>query len=64
MLCFAAHTGARRSEIMRALIADVDFIGNTVLVREKKRSRGQHRAKILQRPARLGFDPAGDQRTS
>jgi integrase len=41
LFCFAAHTGARRSEIMRALVADVDFTGNTVLVREKKRSRSQ-----------------------
>jgi integrase len=38
---FAAHTGARRSEILRALVSDVDFAGNTVLVREKKRSRAQ-----------------------
>jgi integrase len=41
LFCFAAHTGTRRSEILRALVTDVDFIGNTVLVREKKRSRGQ-----------------------
>jgi integrase len=41
LFCFAAHTGARRSEILRALVADVDFTSNTVLVREKKRSRGQ-----------------------
>ncbi|MGA2062900.1 MAG: site-specific integrase [Thermoguttaceae bacterium] len=41
LFCFAAHTGARRSEILRALVADVDFTGNTVLVHEKKRSRGQ-----------------------
>jgi integrase len=41
LVCFAAHTGARRSELLRALVADVDFAGNTVLVREKKRSRGE-----------------------
>jgi integrase len=41
LFCFAAHSGARRSEILRALVADVDITGNTVLVREKKRSRGQ-----------------------
>lgn len=41
VFCFAAHTGARRSEILRALVADVDFSGNTVLVREKKRSKSQ-----------------------
>ena len=37
LFCFAAHTGARRSEIMRALVTDLDFTGNTVLIREKKR---------------------------
>jgi integrase len=41
LFCFAAHTGARRSEILRASVADVDFASNTVLIREKKRSRGQ-----------------------
>jgi integrase len=41
LFCFASHTGARRSEILRASVADVDFAGNTVLVREKKRSRGE-----------------------
>jgi integrase len=41
LFCFAAHTGARRSEILRALVADVDFKGDMVLVREKKRSQGQ-----------------------
>jgi integrase len=41
LFCFAAFTGARRSEIMRALVADVDLTGGTVLVREKKRTRGR-----------------------
>jgi integrase len=41
MFAFAAHTGARRSEILRALITDVDFAGETVLIREKKRVRAQ-----------------------
>jgi integrase len=41
MFCFAAHTGARRSEMLRALVADVDFAGKTVLLHEKKRSRKQ-----------------------
>jgi integrase len=40
MVVFAAHTGARRSELLRARIADVDLEGQTVLVREKKRVRG------------------------
>jgi integrase len=41
LVCFAAHTGARRSEVLRARVADVDLAGSTVLVREKKRARGQ-----------------------
>jgi integrase len=35
----AAHTGMRRSELLRAEIDDVDFAAATVTVREKKRSR-------------------------
>lgn len=41
MFCFAAHTGARRSEMIRSRIADIDLDGWTALIREKKRSRGQ-----------------------
>jgi integrase len=40
MFAFAAHTGARRSEMLRARIDDVDFAGGAVLLREKKRARG------------------------
>jgi integrase len=41
MVCFAAHTGARRSELLRARVADLDFEGETVLIREKKRQKGR-----------------------
>jgi integrase len=41
MFCFATHTGARRSEIMRALVTDIDFAGETILIHEKKRTRGK-----------------------
>lgn len=37
MAVFAAHTGARRSELRRALIGDFDFADKTVLIREKKK---------------------------
>jgi integrase len=40
MVCFGAYTGARRSEMMRAQINDLDLAGQTVLLREKKRKRG------------------------
>lgn len=39
MFCFAAHTGARRSEMIRLRISDIDFEGKKVLLREKKRSK-------------------------
>jgi len=39
MFCFAVFTGARRSEIVRALPSDVDLNGNVVTIREKKRDK-------------------------
>jgi integrase len=39
MLCFAAHTGARRSEIVRALPSDLDLASAVVTIREKKRDK-------------------------
>jgi integrase len=41
LCCVAAYTGARRAEMLRMLVSDVDFQGNTILVREKKRSKGR-----------------------
>ena len=41
MFTFAAHTGARRSEILRSLLDDLDFAGNTITIHEKKRVRGK-----------------------
>ena len=40
MFCFAAFTGARRSEVMRSRVTDIDFEAKRILIREKKRSRG------------------------
>ncbi|MFO0807559.1 MAG: site-specific integrase [Gemmataceae bacterium] len=40
MVCLAAHTGMRRSELLRARVGDVDLEGNVVTVREKKRAKG------------------------
>lgn len=36
----AAHTGARKSEIIRARVEDVDFKSMVLTVREKKRAKG------------------------
>jgi integrase len=41
MASFAAHTGARLSESLRARVTDVDLEGKTVLIYEKKRVRGK-----------------------
>lgn len=38
MFVFAAHTGARRSEIIRSQICDIDFEENTITIHERKRS--------------------------
>ena len=40
MLAMAAHTGARRSELIRARLEDVDSEAGVITLREKKRSRG------------------------
>jgi integrase len=48
MAATAAYTGARRSELIRIRTTDIDFVGNTVIVREKKRLRGQHTTRRVQ----------------
>jgi integrase len=40
MLVMAAHTGARRSELIRAKVEDIDLEGMVATIREKKRQRG------------------------
>ena len=42
MACTAAYTGARRSELIRMRVSDIDFEANVVVVREKKRVKGRH----------------------
>src|SRR5205807_8056755 len=39
MFVFAAYTGARRSEVVRALPSDVDLAAAVVTIREKKRDK-------------------------
>ena len=46
MFVFAAHTGARRSEILRSQVDDFDFQSRTVQIREKKRDHAS--------PSRIG----------
>lgn len=40
MFVMAAHTGARRSELLRARVEDVDLASRVVTIREKKKARG------------------------
>jgi integrase len=51
LLCTAAHTGARRSEQLRIEVTDVNFDDDTILIREKKRSRKQRTTR------RVSFTP-------
>lgn len=50
LACFAAHTRARRSELLRAQVADVDFPGSTVLIREKKRASDRTTRRVPMTP--------------
>ncbi len=60
----AAHTGARRSELIRARIDDFDFANRVVVLREKKRSkaaetfRAVEMTPFLERVAREYFASA------
>lgn len=42
MFVFAAHTGARRSEMRRSQIEDIDLDGKRIFIRERKRVQGRH----------------------
>jgi integrase len=41
MVATAAYTGARRSELCRLHVDDIDFVGKTVLIHERKRVKSQ-----------------------
>jgi integrase len=47
MVLMAAHTGARRSELCRSREVDVDFKAATLLVREKKRTKGKRTTRLV-----------------
>lgn len=53
IVTFAAFTGARRSEMLRTLVSDVDLTGGTVSVREKKRVRGKRSTRTAPITPRL-----------
>lgn len=37
-VCVAAHTGARRSEILRSRVSDIDLLAGMITIRERKRN--------------------------
>ncbi len=53
MLVFAAHTGARRSELVRSEALDFDFEAGTVSIREKKRAKGKTTTRTVPLTPRL-----------
>lgn len=53
MAVMAAHTGARRSELVRSRVGDTNFHAGTVLIREKKRVKGRRTVRIVPLSAKL-----------
>jgi integrase len=53
MCVMAAHTGARRSEMLRAERQDVDLEGGVITIREKKRVRGKATTRRVPMSSRL-----------
>jgi integrase len=47
MILMAAHTGARRSEILRSQVQDFDLESNLMVIREKKRAKGRRTTRIV-----------------
>ncbi len=45
LVATAAYTGARRSELLRMRVSDVDFEGGVVTIREKKRSHSERTSR-------------------
>jgi integrase len=53
MLMTAAHAGARRSEMMRARLEDVDLANAKLTIREKKRKRGAYTTRRVDMSKKL-----------
>jgi integrase len=53
LVATAAYTGARRSELLRIKLVDLDLSGETVLLTEKKRSREKTTTRRVPLPAVL-----------
>lgn len=53
MLATAAYTGARRGELLRMRIGDVDFSAGVVSIREKKRTQGMRTTRRVPLSSKL-----------
>ena len=53
----AAHTGARKGELLRMRIGDVDFAAGVVSIQEKKRAHGRRTPRRVPLSSRFGCDP-------
>lgn len=47
MVTMAAYTGARRSELVRSQMTDIDLDNSIVRIREQKRARGRHTFRTI-----------------
>ncbi|MBX9655586.1 site-specific integrase [bacterium] len=47
MLAMAAHTGARRSELLRCRVEDIDLEAKTITFRERKRDKDRHSLRTV-----------------
>lgn len=47
MCVFAAHTGARRSELCRSHVSDIDLVAHNVVIRERKRARSKRTTRVI-----------------
>ena len=53
MCLMAAHTGARRSELSRCKVTDLDLTGSTVTIHERKRSKSTRTTRMIPLSAKL-----------
>ncbi len=53
MCLTAAHTGARRSELSRCKVSDLDLTGSSITIHERKRSKGARTTRMIPLSAKL-----------
>jgi integrase len=54
MVAFAAYTGARRSELLRIALTDIDLKAGMATIREKKRTKGKLSSRKVPLTPKLG----------